>query len=340
MRKLAVLALTGLLAAGLLSSCGDDDSSDPTPVDQLEVVRSALDEYMSPTTMVPVITAQTLFDNLNDGNTANDPYVLCVRTADDYAKGHVPGARNINWRLIADGTNLATLPTDRQIAVYCYTGHTGAVATTCLNALGYNAVNMKHGIMAWTRDATVRAQSPFTDATDAHDYPTETTVNTLTTTYEMPELDVTTSEDPEEIIRAAAGAYVANASISPTITAQAVFDNLNDGNAANDYFVLSVRTAADYAKGHVPGAYNIFYKDIAKTENLEKLPTDKTIVVYCYTGHTGGVATTALRMLGYSAVNMKYGIMAWTRDATVRAQSPFTDATDAHDYPFNTGVNP
>ena len=140
MRKLAVLALTGLLAAGLLSSCGDDDSSDPTPVDQLEVVRSALDEYMSPTTMVPVITAQTLFDNLNDGNTANDPYVLCVRTADDYAKGHVPGARNINWRLIADGTNLATLPTDRQIAVYCYTGHTGAVATTCLNALGYNAV--------------------------------------------------------------------------------------------------------------------------------------------------------------------------------------------------------
>jgi len=250
-----------------------------------------------------------------------------LRSAEDYAKGHVAGAHNINWRLIGNATNLATLPTDKQIVVYCYTGHTGAVATTCLNAMGYNAINMKHGIMAWTRDATVRVAAPFVDATDAHDYPTETTLNTLTTTYDLPELDVSTSSDPEEIVLAAANAYTADASISPTITAQTVFDNINDGNAANDYFILSVRTAADYAKGHVPGAYNIYYKDIAKLDNLKKLPTDKTIVVYCYTGHTGGTATTTLRMLGYKAVNMKYGIMAWTRDATVRAQAAFNRNT-------------
>ena len=43
-------------------------------------------------------------------------------------------------------------------------------------------------------------------------------------------------------------------------------------------------------KGHVPGAYNIPYKEIAKIANLEKLPTDKTIVVYCYTGHTAAAS--------------------------------------------------
>jgi rhodanese-related sulfurtransferase len=339
MKKLALWVLMGLAVTGLLTSCGDD-KSDPTPVDQFEVVRTALDTYLSGATMTPVTTAQSVFDNLNDGNTANDPYVLSARSATDYAKGHVAGAYNINWREIGNATKLATLPTDKQIVVYCYTGHTGGVATTCLGAMGYNAVNMKHGIMAWTRDATVRVQSAFTDATDAHDYPTETTANTLTQTHDLPDLDVTTSRDEDEIVRAAAAAYVSDASVAPTITAQTVFDNINDGNAANDYFVLSVRSATDYAKGHVPGAYNIPYKEIAKVANLQKLPTDKNIAVYCYTGHTGAVATTALRMLGYKAFNIKYGIMAWTRDATVRVQAPFTDATDAHDYPFNTGVNP
>ncbi len=339
MKKVVQLALMGLALAGLLTACGGDDS-DPTPVDQFEIVRTSLDTYLSSAGMAPTTTAQVLFDNLNDGNTANDPYVLSVRTTDDYAKGHVAGAHNINWRLIGNATNLATLPTDKQIVVYCYTGHTGAVATTCLNAMGYNAVNMKFGMCAWTRDATVRATTAFREVEDSHDYPTETTANALTQTYNLPELNVTTSRDEDEIVRAAAEDYAADATVSPTITAQTVFDNINDGNTANDYFILSVRSAADYAKGHIPGAYNIPYKEIAKVENLRKLPTDKTIVVYCYTGHTGGTATTALRMLGYQAVNMKFGMTAWTRDATVRATTAFREVEDSHDYPFTTGVNP
>lgn len=342
MKKFALLFLMSLLVVGFMPGCGDDDDTTKPPeeVDQFEVVRSALDTYLSTANMTPVTSAQTLFDNLNDGNTANDPYVLSVRTSEHYALGHVPGAYNIPWRTIGDATKLATLPKNKQVVVYCYTGHTGAVATTALAAMGYNVVNMKHGMCAWTRDATVRSVQPFNETTEAHDYPVETTLNALTATYALPVLDVTDSEETAEIIRAAAHAYVSDANVAPTIAAQTVFDNINDGNAANDYFILSVRSAADYAKGHVPGAYNIPYKEIAKLANLQKLPTDKTIVVYCYTGHTGGVATTALRMMGYKAVNMKFGIMAWTRDATARAQAPFSETTDAHDYPFTTGSNP
>ncbi len=340
MKKLSLWILMGLMMGGLLSACGDDDTTKPTPVDQFEVVRTSLDTYLSTPGMAPTTTAQVLFDNLNDGNTANDPYVLSVRSTTDYAKGHVAGAGNIEWRSIGDATKLAALPKDKQIVVYCYTGHTGQLATTCLSAMGYNAVNMKFGMTAWTRDATVRATTAFREVEDSHDYPTQTTLNTLTTTYDLPVLDVTTSEDSAEIIRAAAAAYVSDTSVLPTITAQTVFDNINDGNAANDYFVLSVRSATDYAKGHVAGAYNIPYKEIAKVDNLEKLPTDKTIVVYCYTGHTGQLAATALRMLGYQAINMKFGMTAWTRDATVRATTAFREVEDSHDYPFTTGPNP
>ena len=41
--------------------------------------------------------------------------------------------------------------------------------TNLTNALGYDAVNLKFGIMSWTTDPDVRATVPFSEATDAHD---------------------------------------------------------------------------------------------------------------------------------------------------------------------------
>ena len=68
----------------------------------------------------------------------------------------------------------------------------------------------------------------------------------------------------------------------------------NDGDDTNDPFIVSVRAPGDYALGHIPGAINIPWKTIVDVENLKKLPTDQPIVIYCYTGHTGGLATMAL----------------------------------------------
>ena len=41
---------------------------------------------------------------------------------------------------------------------------------------------------------------------------------------------------------------------------------------------------------------------------LNLLPTDKTIVVYCYTGQTSNQVMTYLRMLGYDAASLSYGV--------------------------------
>ena len=334
-----ILAAFLMVAIGsFFAGCSKDDDNPLQPQKtEYEAVQPALNTYVAGS-LAPTITAQSLFDNINDGNASNDYYVLSVRSATDYAKGHIPGAANIFWKDIAKSENLATLPHDKKIALYCYTGHTGAVATTILNALGYEAYNLKFGIGAWTRDPNVLVAAAFNDATDAHDFAVETTVNAPTATYALPATNFTESQDATEIVRAAAHAY---ASVkTPTITAQAVFDNLNDGNTANDPVILSVRSAADYSKGHLPGAINIPWKDITKEDNLKKLNPAKQIVVYCYTGHTAGIATTALNMLGYDAVNMKFGIMSWTRDANVRTAAPFNEATDAHDFAVNTGTTP
>ncbi|MGE5605438.1 MAG: rhodanese-like domain-containing protein, partial [Bacteroidota bacterium] len=60
------------------------------------------------------------------------------------------------------------------------------------------------------------------------------------------------------------------------------------------------------ALGHIPGAYNIPFKQIG--QNLELLPKDKTIIVYCYTGQTGGQTAALLNIAGFDARSLNGGM--------------------------------
>jgi len=293
-----------------------------------EVVRQAAEAYLT-SDKPPVIKAQALYDILNDGDESNDPFILSVRKPEDYAKGHIPGAVNIPWKALADPENLAKLPKDKPIVDYCYTGHTGAVAATALNLMGYDATNLLFGMMGWTKDDDVLAKPRFNPETQP-DYPLETEPNEPTETYPFPDLEVS-GDTPEEIVRAAVDAYLSSDK-PPVIKAQDLYDILNDGDESNDPFILSVRKPEDYAKGHIPGAVNIPWKALADPENLKKLPPDQPIVVYCYTGHTGGIATTVLNVLGYDATNLLFGMMGWTKDDDVLAKPRFNPETQP-DYP-------
>jgi rhodanese-related sulfurtransferase len=285
-----------------------------------DVVQTAAADYLG-TVSKPVISADALWENLNDGDTENDPFILSVRAPEDYEKGHIPGAINISWKQIADPDNLDLLPTDQQIVVYCYTGHTGQLATTLLNLMGYDAINLKFGMMGWTENDEVFAKTRFGPDTAQRDYRIETEVNEATETYDYPDLD-TGGADDAEIVRLAADNWVTEK--TPLIQADALWENLSDGDTENDPIIVSVRSAEDYEKGHIPGAINIPWKAIADPENLAMLPPDQPIVVYCYTGHTGQVATTILVTLGYDASNLVYGMMGWTEDDEVLATDRFS----------------
>jgi rhodanese-related sulfurtransferase len=109
-----------------------------------------------------------------------------------------------------------------------------------------------------------------------------------------------------EIIRAAADAWVSSGK-EPNITALEL-----DRILERDIFILSVCDPDIYILGHVPGAINIYWKDVFKKENLELLPKDKQIIVYSNTGHTGSQVTALLNTLGYDAINLKWGMASWS----------------------------
>lgn len=95
------------------------------------------------------------------------------------------------------------------------------------------------------------------------------------------------------------------------ILAEDVFKRIQSGE--KDFVIVDARLPKDkkYDQGHLPGAIHIGFKDIAKPENLAKLPKDKDIIVHCDTGHDQNKALTVLRMLGYRAYDLKWGYMSW-----------------------------
>lgn len=76
----------------------------------------------------------------------------------------------------------------------------------------------------------------------------------------------------------------------------------------SDIFILDVRRPEDYRKGHIKGSINIFWLDLMKPENLKRIPMDKKIVIVCYVGHTASQVLVLLKLLGYNAKVLKFGM--------------------------------
>ena len=79
-----------------------------------------------------------------------------------------------------------------------------------------------------------------------------------------------------------------------------------------DVVLLDVRTAAEYAEGHIEGAILIdqgesHFIELAKAA----IPTSKKIAVYCRSGRRSANAANRLAAEGYRCVNLKGGILGW-----------------------------
>ncbi|HEY9723384.1 MAG TPA: rhodanese-like domain-containing protein [Oscillatoriaceae cyanobacterium] len=75
------------------------------------------------------------------------PLLVDVRQPDEYAQGHIPGARLIPLGTLPE--HLAELPKDREIVAVCRSGARSANATLAMRQAGLNAVNMVGGMLAW-----------------------------------------------------------------------------------------------------------------------------------------------------------------------------------------------
>ena len=112
---------------------------------QLAEVERALDAYRDRRHEFERVTAGELRERLG----AEEVILLDVRPDEEYAAGHLPGARSIPWDQIEE--RLAELPDDTSVVAYCR-GPYCVYADTALGILadrGWNVARLEEGVAEW-----------------------------------------------------------------------------------------------------------------------------------------------------------------------------------------------
>jgi rhodanese-related sulfurtransferase len=88
---------------------------------------------------------------------AHSPQVLDVRTADEFARGHVPGALLIPHDALA--AQLDRLDPARPVVVYCRSGRRATIVETLLRESGFDVSQLQGSFPAW-REAGLPVACP------------------------------------------------------------------------------------------------------------------------------------------------------------------------------------
>ena len=95
----------------------------------------------------------------------------------------------------------------------------------------------------------------------------------------------------------------------PDISPESLYSNGFEG------LILDVRSAEEFAEGHVPGALNVPHSEIAS--HLATLGSiQKPVLVYCRSGRRAGIALETLTNLGFEQLYHLDGDMqAWQSES-------------------------
>lgn len=147
--------------------------------------------------------------------------------------------------------------------------------------------------------AAETTEAPAPEATDPPAEPETTEAPTPETTEPAPEFDLVAAVDE----------YASN--IPEGWMSVGDLDAFKEAMAAADPVLIDVREESEYAEGFILDAVNIPIRTLG--QNLDKIPTDQQVIVYCGSGWRAGMALSSLSMAGYDNIKaFGGGWNAWT----------------------------
>lgn len=248
-------------------------------------------------------------------------YLLDVRSREAYDSGHIEGAHHVAFSEWASEVNLRRLPLDRKIIVICETGMAAAQVVAGLRMLGYDAAVPRTGINGWSRTAETEllleeiaaARYPVKRVPPAEDcHPADAGA-----VFDVPD------DDEYAVIAARMGEVFGERPMARgrrrntphnTISAAQLHAWLQDQEGSEEIFLVDLRREEDFeGVGHIEGSLRLDFDAAMVPANLARLPRDGKIVTVCYTGNLAAQLAAVLRLLGYDAHALAYGMVGWTR---------------------------
>jgi rhodanese-related sulfurtransferase len=256
--------------------------------------------------------------------TGKDQYIIDIRKEADYNNGHIQGAVNVAINNIVSHYEENNLESKEVVVITCYSGQGAGYATTLLRLLGYsNVKDLLWGMCSWNNTTSSYWTSSINNSRASQ---FKTTNNPKAVVSELPKLN-TTKSSGENILRSRIEEMLS--ATDPLgdvkISSDAVYSNLDN------YYIVNYWSVTDYNLGHIEGAIQYTPKtSLLLDKDLATLPTDKKIVIYCYTGHTSAHIAAYLRVLGYDAETIVFGVNGMAYDNMPGTK--FNPDTEIHDY--------
>jgi rhodanese-related sulfurtransferase len=283
-------------------------------------------DYVNSREFPSLIKASVVYESLG-----SNILVIDMRSKQLYAQGHIKGAVNKRFEDLPDYFEQGIKPFELdKIILVCEDGQVSSYATSLLRLMGYgNVYAMRWGMSSWNRQYA--GEGWLKGVSGKYEQNLERTAHEKAVPTGMPLLKTGLS-DGAEISAARFSSLFAEGTGNILVDADEVFAN------PRQYYVINYERKDKYDDGHIPGA--IRYKPNATlgiTAEMATIPTDRTVVIYCGTGHNSGFVTAYLRLFGYDARTLKYGnngfMYNWMKkDAAGLSWLPFSDA-DIHDFP-------
>ncbi|QIA06751.1 rhodanese-like domain-containing protein [Draconibacterium halophilum] len=284
-------------------------------------------DYANSRDFPSLIKPSSVYEDL-DGNI----HIVDLRNEDAFDDGHIKGAVRVDFiDLPAYFTNDIKPFEYDKIVVVCYSGQISSYATSLLRLAGYgNVYAMRWGMSGWNKDFAEDAwlanvSSDFQDQL-------ETEEHEKAPLADFPKLN-TGKSSGDEILQQRINSLFAAGYSDALVHADDVFEE------PGDYYTINYDRRDKYESGHIPGA--IRYKPgvtLGIVSEMQTIPVDEEVVLYCNTGHNSGFATAYLRLFGYNAKTLTFGNNAFMYDKMKEEEStlswlPFTEA-EIQDYPY------
>ncbi len=287
-----------LIVAFVLSSCksGKKDTIENDQFAKLAEFIETNGDYINSEDAPAVTGAEELMSKMED-----NILIIDIRPEDQFLRKHIPGAVNVPFSDVIHYFETMINPSSFEVIYFISSdGQAAAFVNSLVRLLGYsNTKTIRYGMSSWDEESAKQYWLTYISSEYIDKLSIEETPKNPPGDY--PKI-MSVMNEPYDVLRERAKNLLSKPYNTYTVSVPEV---MKDPSA---FYIINYWGHALYSKGHLPGATQYTpKKSLMRNAELNTLPVDKPIVVYCFTGQHSATITAYLRILGYDAYSLKNG---------------------------------